>query len=268
MEDSVARRPSTPRVQGATNEACQINVTPPAARSPTQLSPSSTPRPQGSKNEAGQVHVTPPGVNKPLSPTHKPRAASHVYKPRVTYKPWVVNKETQKQKWTLPKMTAPILIIGDSSVSKINKSRSSENKVQVCSFPGLNLYNMAGLLKRTPENLKVTNLVLNISLNVRTNNVKTTSLPLIRQMISHAKTAFPNATVSLAALQWDPRILSTAEIQRLEELQQGIASLKGIEVIPAVKTSSFEAFHTNNSAHCWTTDTANNMMDHWLNHLN
>ena len=188
--------------------------------------------------------------------------------PKASYKPWVADRGQQKQNWSFPKLSAPTLIIGASNLSNITKSRVSKKDLDVCSFPGAKMFTFLKLLERTSPQTHVKKLLLNLGINDRGNSVKTTSLPQFHRVLQATRKVFPNAKLFVSSLQWDPRRISNSENANLEALHEGFKSADGIDLIPKLASEKFQIAPEDKYGIHWTKESANQMLDHWLHHLN
>ena len=193
--------------------------------------------------------------------SHSPRQTQ-----RKLFKPWRAEKG---KKWTLPTISAPTLIIGDSNLSNISKSRTSSKDLDICSYPGAKFYSFTKFLKETTKTFAhVKHLVLSIGINERDNHPKATSLPNMRKLLAAAHSVFPEAKIYLASLQWDPKRITSSQDANLNSLQDGFKDLKQVRLIPTLAHSKFEIQRSDQYGVHWTMETGNDMLDHWLQHLN
>ena len=243
--------------------------TPVSSKRKVSNSPTGSPNSQVSPPQKRAKCVSPGGsVLPPRRPSVSKTQSRVGSSPKANFQPWRPDKGTSKTYWSLPKLSAPTLIVGDSNLSNISKSRVSKKDLEVCSFPGAKFYNLRGLFSKTKPQTHVKNLILSVGVNERGNNASTTCLPQFKKMLAEARQLFPEAKISLASLQWDSKRISNAESATLKTLQKGIEDLKTIPLIPTLSESKFKIAPEDKYGIHWTKETANCMLDHWLDFLN
>ena len=260
-----------------------VKTPPPATPRPSQKRRLST-----SPTTSPNTQVTPPSkavkFASPGANTTPPRPSVAVHhtaeSPRLrdwqtqptsmaNIKPWRAEGGEQKKDWKLPKLSASTLILGDSNLSKITKVRVAQKKdLEVCSFPGGKFQNMRVMLEQSSPQPHVKNVVLSVGINERNNNVSMTSFPQFKRFVATARTAFPEAKMYMASLDWDPKRVLPPENANLRSLHEKIQKSKLIDLLPSVDRSKFKIVPGDNSNIHWSTGTANQLLDCWLEHLN
>ena len=188
--------------------------------------------------------------------------------PKATYRPWRPAESVNKGDWQLPELTSECLVLGDSNLLRITKSRVPKSAMQICSFPGAKFSNMKNLLAKQTPNDQIKSLILSIGINERDNNPQSTSILCFRKMINAAAKAFPNAVMSVATLQWDKERVTEPAHKNLTALWEGITKCDNIQLLPAIDQSKFKTETHDRSGIHWSMETANEMLDNWVHHLN
>ena len=183
---------------------------------------------------------------------------------------WNARDEGLDNSWVLPDLTSSTVFFGDSNNSRISKS--SNRNIQIVSFPGGNFGKVSGFLKHQVKGKTyhcVKKLILNFGINDR--ETKTSLMKTkLSELISLLQISFPSATICIADLQWSPRLpkseisalnLISVELKRLEDQ-------KKIQVIPRLSDDKFSIHSNDKFGIHWTKECANNMLEHWLDHLN
>ena len=220
--------------------------------------------PPNSPNEQGNP-CTSPSEKSPPSKLGRASTKNMAHlSPKRAFKPY--KADGPKSKWTLPPIHHKTLLLGDSNLARITKTRS--NLMHICSYPGARFSNLFGLLKTVTPYTCVKDLVLSVGINDRGNDSKTTNMPMLKKVISEAKRAFPNAKIHLASLQWNPSRIKSKEVEKLEELNLAMESLSEINLLPALSSDLFKIQHTDPYGIHWTTETANALVDNWVSNLN
>ena len=233
-------------------------------RAPNSVS--KLPVPDPGKSPAKRAEIAPQKQSQSAPAARKPVSHSPGQSQRKLFKPW---RSEKGAKWTFPELSAPTLIIGDSNLSNISKSRRNSKDLEICSYPGAKFYSFTKFLKETAKTFgHVKNLVLNIGINERDNHPTATSLPNIKKLLSAAKSVFPEAKISLASLQWDPKRITSSQDANLKLLQEGFSGLKQVHLIPTLAQSKFEIQRLDQYGVHWTMETGNDLLDHWIQHLN
>ena len=231
-------------------------------------SPAKSPNSQVSPPKKLAKMASPRANSVPMGTCASDQMKAPISTPKASYKPWVADRGQQKQNWSFPKLSAPTLIIGASNLSNITKSRVPKKDLDVCSFPGAKMFTFMKLFERTSPQTHVKKVLLNLGINDRGNSVRTTSLPQFHKVLQATRKVFPNARIFLSSLQWDPKRISNSENANLEALHEGFKSAEGIDLIPKLASEKFKIAPEDKYGIHWTKESANQMLDHWLHHLN
>ena len=251
----------TPKRKHVSSPAASPNsqASPPAKQRNTQAKPSEV----QAESRAGPPQ-SPRGAQ--AEPRRTQPAASRG--PRVSFKPYRAQSGARGANWQLPILKAKTLIIGDSNLSIISESPVPTTQIEVCSYPGAKFYNLRGLLRSSKPQEHVKNLILSVGINERGNNIKKTCVPQLNRLLSEVKQVFPNAKIFMAGLQWKENKLKKFECENLELLQNEYQQCKDFQVLPQLDQSDFEIDPEDNYNIHWSEQTANKMLDIWIDHLN
>ena len=174
----------------------------------------------------------------------------------------VKRHEGAKHTWALPAIKKPLLVIGDSNLSRI--SSSPTEAIQIESFSGAQFHHINKILKNCEQTEKPDKIIISIGINNRKSNTGTTSLPEFRNMINQAKKCFPNSELYIPIINFSDH-LEEKEKENLATLNEFLADQPKAITIPPLSSNHFKVGY---DAIHWTTQTANAMVKHWLGHLN
>ena len=151
-------------------------------------------------------------------------------------------------------------------------TKSSESNIQVISFPGAKFYNLRGFLEKGINNATypcVEELVLSIGINERENDIEKTSKGQLNRLIKRIRHTFPKAEIFMADMQWVPSTQSKRVNIALNSLSAVFKSLEHVEVLSPLPSDQFviDPQDRKYKIH-WSKETANAMLEHWLNCLN
>ena len=166
-----------------------------------------------------------------------------------------------KDLWELPQVTRSTVIIGDSNLSNMKQVRESRSaKIQLVSYPGAKVEHLYNILKKQKEPLNhVSNLILNIGINNRSQSAHLTTNKHIKSLHFQIKRVFPNSKLYYAAI--GNKLSSFKEMQNLRDFEKTWRSfhVNIISSLPVTRTTP-DGIH-------WTPETARCLLDHWLDHL-
>lgn len=181
---------------------------------------------------------------------------------RVPCKVERVQYRVSKEEWKLPPITKPILIIGDSNLSRCRMIRKTHvDKVQIVSYPGAKFEHLYDILKAADTAIAtVKQVILSIGINNRNQSAASTANKHISKLIFRFRVTFPNAKLHYPSIGNVFR--ETKMNQNLKDFETTVRGFK-IKVLPSipVHTEGVDRVH-------WTPDTANALLDSWLSHLN
>ena len=168
-----------------------------------------------------------------------------------------------KNNWKLPPTEKPILIIGDSNLSRITSTPSKD--VQVESYPGAKLCHADRIVSSYSHPQHPEKIILSFGLNNRSTEPRSTSFHNLRKLIGTTKKTFPKSEIYFPLVNI-ARNLPQREIENLKKLNHLAKNdLHRVTIIPCLDSSQFEL--SSDPIH-WTKQTANSIMKHWLHHLN
>ena len=229
--------------------------------------PGKVPNTQGTPPPAvaPSLGASPTTITDQTPPRPKPAEVRFPAKKRSNFKPF----KADKRDWKLPDITAKTVMLGDSNLANITKARVSQGEVQVCSFPGAKFFSMRGFLARVMTKYdKVERLVLSLGINERDNLAETTCKPSLRRLLKEIKRVFPAAKIFMATIQWNSKKVTDAQNNNLVALNEMIGKCEDLEIIPGLNPSLFKINPEDKYGIHWTKETANEMLDSWLDNLN
>lgn len=166
-----------------------------------------------------------------------------------------------KDRWTLPSITAPILVLGDSLVRRITEvPEQVADKIKLVSYPGCRFEYMVKILNKNPEITfkHVRHVILVLGVNNRGQNLEATARKQANPIHNKLQLRFPNAHIYYA--EPGHRLSNPVEHYNLHSFTGHFASQKYI-ILPPV-----ENFALVDSVH-WSKDTANRSVANWLKRL-
>lgn len=149
-----------------------------------------------------------------------------------------------------------IIILGDSNISRL--PRIYDPRIQVDSFPGAKITHGVHLIKnKTPLSPQVKKVILSFGIN----DMHTTNPSLIRKTLGSlynaSYTTFPNATIRIPLINYDSNLPAKMQ-ENLAQINELLKTFNSF--IPRMEKSKFNT--TTDLIH-WTTETANNIWQHW-----
>lgn len=172
-----------------------------------------------------------------------------------------MTKTNTKSIWRLPKITKPILIVGDSLLSSICHIRQSvANLTQIVSYPGAKYAHLYDIFKKLqdPQN-QVKHLILSIGINNRGQNAFKTANKDIGSLIYQARWKFPNAKIYYTSIK-NPS-LHGEELKNINEQEKTWHTNPSITILtPITNVITTDGLH-------WDRSTGKHMCDKWLDQL-
>ena len=174
--------------------------------------------------------------------------------------------------WEIPRVMKPVLILGDSNLSRVTEVKRHE--AQIVSYPGLKLDHLLKLLQgfkhgsdsQNPS-LKPRKVVFVVGVNDRGLSSATNSFNL-KKVVNEAGKVFPGSKIMVLQNQFSDT-LDREEKNTLRKLNEDITFLsnkKDVAFIPPLDRNKFEiGWHDN--IH-WTERCANRTIDHIFRFLN
>jgi len=175
-----------------------------------------------------------------------------------------VHLSQPKNSWKLPPIEKPILVMGDSNLSKI--TATTNKLVQVESYPGARICHASTLLKNYSFPQHPQKIILSFGINNRSSEPRTTSFQNLRTLIGTTAKKFPKAEIffPLVNFSHDLPLKETSNLRVFNRLAQ--EDLRKATIIPCLDRSQFET-SDKDPVHL-TKKCANSILKHWLNHLN
>ena len=249
-----------------------------SSRSKRRLSNSPTSSPTSSESLAKKVKSVSPVANTSTSEPVVVSVSSTGHGKRdwqtqptkmATIKPLVYDGD-KKLDWKLPELSKPTLVLGDSNLAGITKTRVSQIKdLEVVSYRGGQFLNLSKMLKKSSPQRHVTKLILSVGINERKNNNSCREPYNCNAFLKEVRRVFPEAKIFLASPQWQPELLTSQEDENLSYLEGTLRRANDITLLPFLERSKFKISprDTMFGIH-WTTETANQMLDCWIQALN
>lgn len=199
--------------------------------------------------------VTPDTHNETLSPVLPP---TYLGDSEPLYKTHA-HEGNKYLNWSLSP-SRPILILGDSNISRLPYIRDS--RIQVDCYPGANLSHAAHLIKnKTPTSDIVQKVILSFGINNRKMNHPNQLGKDLQAMLKAARDTFPQGTIYIPIINYSknqPQFFQD-NIKFLNQLIRNTA-----HQIPEVQEDRFSTLPDN--LH-WDKQTALEMANHWISFL-
>lgn len=177
-------------------------------------------------------------------------------------------RHTDKVRWGIPSLCSQVAVIGDSNLSRIDQVRHAGNSIEIHSFPGAKFFHINEMCRANPVPQETpTTVILSIGINSR-DNKPSTHRHQLKQLVQSSSKTFPNAHIYIPQLNFSA---SLSETQRasLDAINQTIMELAGnSSTFGTIPKLPAKLFHTHDDGIHWTPQTANQLISHWLNHLN
>lgn len=212
-----------------------------------------------------QTHLTLQPINTAPSPTLPQQTTpilttqdndEHITLRRVTRH---LNSTQRLKDWTLS-IWKPTLIIGDSNLARIEPFEYQD--VQIESYPGTTFFHAETLLRDATVHSTINNIILSFGINCRTKKVKETTIKQIQRTIKITKDRFPEAHIYIPIINFSS-LLPATEITALKTINSYLE--RNCPTIPPISKRTFRT--TEDKIH-WTSETANNILRHWMSFLN
>lgn len=159
-------------------------------------------------------------------------------------------------------VTDPVVVVGDSNLSRISEHDFSS--VQVESFPGAQIHHLKGVIAKLDVSVNTQKVVLSVGLNnLLRENQEETIKKQFQQLVALTQRRFPNAQIYLPLIQCS-ELLSRRTLILAKQintfLQQHFTTLSMVD-IHIFKVSERDLIH-------WTKNTALEIFKHWMRQLN
>ena len=235
---------------------------PPHPTSPPSSPPHrNTPPPSDSETTTPAQQNPKPGPT-PENPFFSPDApVTFKISPHMVY-----TRNIPPSKWEFPTPTKQVMIIGDSNVKEIQHTPHKD--VNIFGYPGTNYNAITQMLKQTVPSKTPKHVILAVGINAR-RYAQATIEDSFRKLVSQTQKTYPEAQVYITGLNYSRKLTHTEKdtLDYLNENNKRHFLKKGAakSYIPPIQS---DQFHTGNDNIHVTQKTADNLLAHWLNHLN
>ena len=174
----------------------------------------------------------------------------------------------QKQFWSFPKLSSPILaVLGASNINRIT-STTLEN-IELQSYSGAQFSHFTTMCRKYKFSVSPKSIVLCIGLNDRHSNPLTTSIPNLKSMVSSASRAFPKSKIYLPKINFSAQLEAQTQ-GRLNAINKAMDTInfQNVTVLEPLDPAKFEVDPRDQKHIHWTESTANEMLKYWISHLN
>lgn len=216
----------------------------------------------------------------PVTPQQRRRLPHHGCQrqpttPVTASAPKVHGHGREKSTWQVPIASSKVVVIGDSNLSRVqvDKIDSPVNSVEIHSYPGARFFHLSNMFLESPRPQdNPSHVILSIGINSRGNKPNTNS-DQIKQLISASSKLFPNAQIYIPQINYSAN-LPAQQRATLDSINNtimrmaGDSDLESFGTIPTLVPIHFEINPNDTHSIHWTTNTANNMVSHWLEYLN
>ena len=190
--------------------------------------------------------------------------------PKVTGNQLHIYEANEKNSWTLPACNSKTVILGDSNLSRVTNIEGNA-PVEIHSYSGAKPCHFERLLDGSTICTHPSSVILSIGINARDNKVQTTKTQM-KKVAQSAMTVFSNSKIFIPQINISP-LLSKTQTSNLEAFNKYIVELsnehKQIQITPKMPQQKFKTDENGKfpGLH-WQPETANDMVCHWLSHLN
>ena len=173
------------------------------------------------------------------------------------------------QKFFMPKVTSPLVALGDSNLQRITQTPSNLD-IQIVSLSGGRFTHFCtGTFFLYPQP-SVTHLIFSCGINQKDTSLKTIDEQL-RKTCQKLRKFFPNASIFIPLLNWAPS-KGPGYTETYKHINNTIPKMKkyAVQVLPPLPESQFHTTFEDGvlDDHHWSEATANRMLASWVNHLN
>ena len=177
-----------------------------------------------------------------------------------------------RTKWKIPKIRSKVAILGDSNINRADTISAQTRSIECHSYPGARLCHLNNMFSKhqTPQEMPEV-VILSIGINNRDNQPATHKSQLNTLLKSCSK-VFPKSQIYIPQINVPPQIpphqTNSLMIlnQMINELTKSTPNVHTITKLPHNKYT-IDAKDTKYRIH-WNRATANEMLSHWLSHLN
>ena len=177
-----------------------------------------------------------------------------------------------RTKWKIPKIRSKVAILGDSNINRADTISAQTRSIECHSYPGARLCHLNNMFSKhqTPQEMPEV-VILSIGINNRDNQPATHKSQLNTLLKSCSK-VFPKSQIYIPQINVPPQIpphqTNSLMIlnQMINELTKNTPNVHTITKLPHNKYT-IDAKDTKYRIH-WNRATANEMLSHWLSHLN
>jgi hypothetical protein len=165
-----------------------------------------------------------------------------------------------------------VLILGDSNVKRATRNDSKCHSIEIHSFPGAKLCSFEKMLRaKSPIQDGPEKVIISVGINNRDNQPMTHKAQS-KSLMELASKKFPTADIYIpqvnipSKLQPNQKTSLQALNANIHELASKSRKFKTLPTLPHRKFK-IDPKDTKYQIH-WTEETANEMLKHWLQHLN
>jgi len=179
---------------------------------------------------------------------------------------------SDRNEWKIPQVNSKVLILGDSNMKRPTRIDSKGHSIEIHSFPGAKLCSFEKMLRaKSPIQDGPEKVIISVGINNRDNQPMTHKTQS-KSLIELASKKFPTADIYIPQVNIPSRLQPNqkASLQALNASIQELASKsKKFKTLPTLPHRKFkiDPKDTKYQIH-WTEETANEMLKHWLQHLN
>ena len=166
--------------------------------------------------------------------------------------------ELFKNQWTIPEHKYQALVIGDSNISRITRSKNT--KIGFFSFENAKFCNIIKALRTTKTNQKTKKIIISLGAN-NVDCKPDTNKDQIKRLATSLRQTYPQARLLAAPISIDNRLPKTVK-NHLKDINTSFFNSRQFENLPPHAMD----FTTNTMQ--WTHRSANDLLSHWIDHLN
>ncbi|KAL3872513.1 hypothetical protein ACJMK2_035739 [Sinanodonta woodiana] len=169
-----------------------------------------------------------------------------------------------KSDWSLPKISFPILVIGDSNLARI--TNTTEHPVQIEAFPGANISYITQLLDSYKYESKPQRIVVNVGINDKGNMNTNQTFQEMKHLFKVARERFPHSKlfVTKILISEQLEVRNSKEAENIKRLNENMSKIQGVTVLDTGIAKEV-VFHRD-GIH-WSPRSANLILCDWLQQM-
>jgi hypothetical protein len=173
-----------------------------------------------------------------------------------------------KNKWWIPPIEAPLLIIGDSQLTTLQTTLMPFPSVQIACYPGANGRSLFNILHKSASSAQPladlpATIIISLGINHR-DWAEATSAKEVKKFVSKCRRYWPRAHLHFCVANYLTKALSPTQTLNMQtfnkELMQNVPLHDSASLIAPLPDAEF---HVQRDGLHWSRPTAQAMLMHW-----